>query len=108
MQQLITLRLDVSPLIYHQQSGSLSHSSNSRELAAAHTCTGRLARMLFLERGRSPDYPELIFSCSLSLAAADVQYTDCLTDCSDCDTRQDKGLHMYIKLIFFTCSFVRD
>lgn len=39
MQQLITPRLDVSPLIYHQQSGALSHSSDGRELANTHTNT---------------------------------------------------------------------
>ena len=60
MQQLITLRLDVSPLIYHQQSGALSHSQNSSKLANTHTHIGRVARMLFPEQSRSTDYLELI------------------------------------------------
>lgn len=70
MQQLITLRLDVSPLIYHQQSGALSHSSSSRDLAYTHTLihTHSVARMFFLEQSRFPDYPGLMHS----VASVDV------------------------------------
>lgn len=46
MQRLITLRLDVSPLISHQQSGTLSHSSNCRKLANAHKHTHTSTRFV--------------------------------------------------------------
>lgn len=53
MQQLITVRLDVSPLIYHQQSGAVSHSWYHKELARTHinththTHTGHVVMMLY-------------------------------------------------------------
>lgn len=65
MQRLIMLRLDVSPLIYHQQSGALSHCSNSTDLANTHTRS---------HRSRSQDalplpeqITELMFSLSKSV-----------------------------------------
>lgn len=89
MQQLITVRLDVSPLIYHQQSGTLSHGSHGRKLANtyAHRSCSEDA---LLAQSRSPDYPKLILF--LSFAAVHIQHYDCMTDQAVIHDK-DKGVY---------------
>lgn len=77
MQQLIKVRLDVSPLIYNQQSGTLSHSSYSRKLANTNA-HGSCSKDALLAQSRSSDYPKLI--PFLSFAAVPIQHTDQMTD----------------------------